>query len=124
MLACPMISWSIFGGYPAWIISDAAVCLRSCTRRWALIRARLRADELVTSPVRQPEGTPGGGGEDEVFRPSCLGTARDSSRARNRGSGRSGTGATSGCPLRVAADIGVGAADIDPAADQVHIADA
>ena len=29
MLACPMISWSIFGGYPAWIISEAAVCCRS-----------------------------------------------------------------------------------------------
>jgi hypothetical protein len=25
----PLISWSIFGGYPAWIISEAAVCLRS-----------------------------------------------------------------------------------------------
>jgi len=29
MLAWPMISWSIFGGYPAWIISAAAVCRKS-----------------------------------------------------------------------------------------------
>jgi hypothetical protein len=29
MLACPKISGNIFGGYPAWIIREAAVCHRS-----------------------------------------------------------------------------------------------
>jgi hypothetical protein len=28
MPACPKMSWSIFGGYPAWIISEAAVAQR------------------------------------------------------------------------------------------------
>jgi hypothetical protein len=43
MLACAMISWSIFGGYPAWIMSEAAVRLRSCTWSRSLTPALLRA---------------------------------------------------------------------------------
>jgi hypothetical protein len=36
MLACPMISCRIFGGYPVWIMNDA-VRLKSCTRSSTLI---------------------------------------------------------------------------------------
>jgi len=43
MLAWPMISCSILGGYPAWIMSDAAVCRRSWTRNRALMPAWLQA---------------------------------------------------------------------------------
>src|SRR5215831_13844014 len=38
MLACPMICWSIFGGYPAWIISAAAVTAPARASRAVLPR--------------------------------------------------------------------------------------
>jgi hypothetical protein len=41
MLAWPMISCSILDGYPAWIMSDAAVCRRSWMRNRAFLAVHL-----------------------------------------------------------------------------------
>ena len=55
MLAWPMITWSIFGGYPAWIISDAAVRRQAAAAR-AFPRTRPQPVPAVTQPNRPPSG--------------------------------------------------------------------
>ena len=40
MLACPMISWSIFGGYQAWTIRDAAMWAAAGPARHAQMPTR------------------------------------------------------------------------------------
>ena len=51
MLACPMISWSIFGGYPAWIISEAVTKLPLLFAEQSKWQALARAMGLILDPA-------------------------------------------------------------------------
>ena len=67
MLAWPMISWSIFGGYPAWKLRRGGVPEVVDPESGAYACLGTSGQENAASPVGEPDNVAASRGEDEIF---------------------------------------------------------